>query len=647
MKPWWYGGLETDRVRRVAQAMNLYPDYYTFSFVRDPYRRFASLYRSSFWNKDPRLPELRKGLADCAGMREFAELCGDLLADFGPRWGPEAGAFFRANAEREYGPGRIRLKYLGWLIDHARPQTEFLPDCNPQRLFGVRRVNTAPLAFIGRVEALDADFRRLRGALGLPGIALARRNVSGPGCGGRRAAAYDEGTRRLVERIYAADFELTGGDCDRGRATRPAGGAGAPAGRPARRRAMRTVAARARFRLASFEIRVEAGDPALRKPAAHPAPASSACAGLRASPGAGARHAGARGDAPGAAEPAGRLRSGPALRCGPGAGRGRPGRMISHRHRCIYVKIPKCAGTSVLDWFVAHGRGRHSFRPYWYGGLLSERIQGVTEAMNLYPDYVTFSFVRDPYERFVSTWLYLRRVAQAQSGHRGSECTEFGTLREFAELCGEVLGEFRPRWGREAREFFGANAEREYGPRRIRLKHLGFVTGHARPQTDFLPDCNPERLFGVRRVDAAPLAFIGAVETIDEDFARLAPMLGLPGAALPARNASGPGAGSGGNAHYAAHYDPVTRRLVEEIYGADLAFTGRGFHGGRSAIAAPRRACAGPAGRPAGRRSVRTLPARAWRGLWSLEVHIEERVLRSAAARRLLRPLKALRGLSR
>ena len=37
--------------------------------------------------------------------------------------------------------------------------------------------------------------------------------------------------------------------------------------------------------------------------------------------------------------------------------------MISHRHRCIYVKVPKCAGTSVLDWFVTHGGGRHSFRP--------------------------------------------------------------------------------------------------------------------------------------------------------------------------------------------------------------------------------------------------------------------------------------------
>ena len=37
--------------------------------------------------------------------------------------------------------------------------------------------------------------------------------------------------------------------------------------------------------------------------------------------------------------------------------------MISHRYRCIYVKQPKCAGTSVRDWFIAHGGGRHSSAP--------------------------------------------------------------------------------------------------------------------------------------------------------------------------------------------------------------------------------------------------------------------------------------------
>ena len=44
-----------------------------------------------------------------------------------------------------------------------------------------------------------------------------------------------------------------------------------------------------------------------------------------------------------------------------GTGR-REGAVISHRHRCIYVKFPKCASTSVPEWFAAHGGGGPSFR---------------------------------------------------------------------------------------------------------------------------------------------------------------------------------------------------------------------------------------------------------------------------------------------
>lgn len=47
---------------------------------------------------------------------------------------------------------------------------------------------------------------------------------------------------------------------------------------------------------------------------------------------------------------------------------------------------------------------------------MSRRIPGTAQAMNLYPDYFTFTFLRNPYERFVSLWLDLRRVARERRG---------------------------------------------------------------------------------------------------------------------------------------------------------------------------------------------------------------------------------------
>ena len=215
--------------------------------------------------------------------------------------------------------------------------------------------------------------------------------------------------------------------------------------------------------------------------------------------------------------------------------------MISHRHRCIYVKVPKCASTSVLEWFAAHGGGRPSFRPAWHGGAMSQRLPGTARAMNLYPDYFTFTFLRNPWERFVSLWLDLRRVARERGGGAGGAAEDLDTLGGFAEFAAEVLADFGPCWGREAAAAFRARRGRAYGPGRVRLGDLGWSADHLWPQTAFVPDCNPERLFGVARADAAPLSFIGSVGRLEEDFARLAELLGLPPAPLPRRNARATG----------------------------------------------------------------------------------------------------------
>ena len=318
--------------------------------------------------------------------------------------------------------------------------------------------------------------------------------------------------------------------------------------------------------------------------------------------------------------------------------------MISHRHRCIYVKVPKCASTSVLEWFMEHGGGRPSFRPAWHGGPMSQRLPGTARAMNLYPDYFTFTFLRNPYERFVSLWLDFRRVARERGG--GAEQAEcLASLRGFAEFSAALLADFGPCWAHEAAAAFRARRDRAYGAGGVRLGDLGWAADHLWPQTAFLPDCNPARLFGVARADAAPLSFVGAVGRLDEDFARLAALLDLPAAPLPRHRDSGAGSGAARARRYAMHYDSATRRLVEDLYASDLEFTGCGFDDGRGAVSVPGRAGGAPPRRPApARRPPGTLPARAWHALWSLSARVEARLLRRPAVWRAVRPLALRRG---
>ena len=315
--------------------------------------------------------------------------------------------------------------------------------------------------------------------------------------------------------------------------------------------------------------------------------------------------------------------------------------MISHRHRCIYVKVPKCASTTLLHWFLEHGKADRSMRPWWYGGLESERFPRVAEALNLYPDYLAFAFVRNPYERFVS--IYRSAPFNTDAGVadlRGGLAGRAG-IGAFAELCAEVLDDFGPRWGREARDFFRANGEREYGPGRVRLRRLAWLIDHARPQADFLPDCNPGRLFGVPRVGADPLGFIGRVERMEKDFDRLREALGLPGMALARHNVSASGAGP--ERPWAHWYDEAARRRVEALYAADLDFTGDGFDDGRRVFPMP---APGPCALPGGgapRRPVRTRIAGLRFRLGALEVGFEAWLRRFPIARRILRPIKRLR----
>ena len=304
--------------------------------------------------------------------------------------------------------------------------------------------------------------------------------------------------------------------------------------------------------------------------------------------------------------------------------------MISHRYRCTYFKVPKGASTSVQAWFLAHGAGRYSFPPPWYPGPLSQRITSLASAIELYPDYFTFTFLRNPYRRFVSLCLHAHRYAKARATRIPDQPTSYGTLFEFAELCRELLADTRGLWGPAFSTLFRENPDRRYGPLGVPLRHLRFLADHARPQVDFLPDCNPERLFGVPRRSARPLSFIGAVEALDTDFRRLQDLLGLPRLPFPRINAAGPAPG----AYEALYGDAAARRLIEEIYAADFAFTRCGLD---DAPAPARPAPANLPRAPASRPPAATLIRRGRFELALFAISLVTRIARIPPVRRMRR----------
>lgn len=324
--------------------------------------------------------------------------------------------------------------------------------------------------------------------------------------------------------------------------------------------------------------------------------------------------------------------------------------MISHRYRCIYVKVPKCASTTVRDWFIAYASGRHSFRPYWYHGTLAERMQALARALTLYPDYFTFSFVRNPYRRFESIYRNANRIAAHRAVRMPGHPDRLGTPHQYAQLVDELLDDSGTLWGPCATAWFRENTRRRYGPLGIPLYALGFTFTHARPQVDFLPDCNPDRLFGVKRPHPAPLDSIGTVETLDADFDRLRERIGLPSVPLFRSNATTDTPAA------PVRCGPAARRLVEQLYAADLAFTGCSredalptpdVHAERTGEGLP------GGGSPPSRTSppapvgLNTRLRRGRYAIGTLEMGLEDRLYRIAALRTRLGPLvRRVRGLT-
>jgi hypothetical protein len=197
---------------------------------------------------------------------------------------------------------------------------------------------------------------------------------------------------------------------------------------------------------------------------------------------------------------------------------------VSDRYRCIFIHVPKCAGTSLKQALDLPGQGH----PTWY--WFAEKIP------HKWNTYLKFAIVRNPWDRFVSAYFYATmKKSYWHNDHTGLH-PDYSLLsnKSFDECC--VI------------------AQRE----RQALKHEAWYPQHLWLT---LPIGGQNKLM----VD-----LVLRYEKLDEDMALLSARLGLESIDLPRINVTQ-------HRCYRDYYNEETRAIVAGLYGADISLLGYEF----------------------------------------------------------------------
>lgn len=190
------------------------------------------------------------------------------------------------------------------------------------------------------------------------------------------------------------------------------------------------------------------------------------------------------------------------------------------RKKAIFIHIPKCAGIAVKralfeDIATAHTK-------------LSEYCR-IFEP-ELFLTYFKFTFVRNPWDRLVSAYHFLKGGGYGEGDNRWFE-RELGAYSNFDD--------FVRSWLR---------------PENIH-KHI-----HFHPQIEFLEDENH---------DAIRIDYVGLYENIDGDFSYIARRIGVD-RSLRRENIST-------HKSYKEYYNETTRKIVGDVYWQDIERFGYDF----------------------------------------------------------------------
>jgi len=184
--------------------------------------------------------------------------------------------------------------------------------------------------------------------------------------------------------------------------------------------------------------------------------------------------------------------------------------MISHEHKCIFIHIPRTGGSSMEMDICGFDYGKKDEK------LLYEKHLTVKDSINLYgkdiwDNYFTFTFIRNPWDRVLS--LYLFKIDTNLIVDRG--------FKHFLENYEVSPWEQTPDTYENILE---------------------------------IPD------------GAKPIDFIGRFENLQEDFQQLSKKIGLDKYKLT------DGYNKTYHNHYSNYYDGESKKKIYDLYKKDIEF---------------------------------------------------------------------------
>jgi|SRR5690554_273472 len=222
--------------------------------------------------------------------------------------------------------------------------------------------------------------------------------------------------------------------------------------------------------------------------------------------------------------------------------------MISHKHKCIFIHIPKCAGSSIRDHFFQgmsfDWRGPNYDVLYGWCPKRKIHLQHATAKQLLetelikeevWDEYFKFTFVRNPWDRAYSDYLWIKKDRKIN-----------GSFKQYINATGSFKEVFT---NRDSKNYRG---------------------DHKLLQTDFFD------LEGEFKLD-----FVGRFESLNQDMEYINNLLHMPYSfeQHSKRNKNR-------KSHYSLFYTRRKKSLFEKVYAKDIKLLNYTFEDKRTGLVA-------------------------------------------------------------